>query len=358
VSVGREPRVDARSAASMDTSVPRMLAAVFRVVAPTAILTALLYYFGWARTDAAARRAGLDESLFGFTTTDYVLRSVGPLLQPLGIALLAVVGVAVIAGVLRRLVRQHVSSGDLGPEQMDNLGWALLVVATIAILAGALLLPTVRTQNPGHLAGFLILAGALLLWALLSMGQIQREHLEEETQLRHELIGGGEAPAGRHIAEITSQSRGWILGAIAALVLVGLFAIVLRLAYEDGEASINDFARNLSSQPELIVTAPTPLDVDLPGVDVAVLPPSEDYQVGARFRYSGLRLLQEANNRLFLVTPDFGRTDKPWAVAVIPHTDDLRLDFVEPRPGRATPHAQPPATVSPGRGRSSVSARA
>ena len=40
---------------------------------PLTIATALMFYFGWARSDVQARYMGLDVSLFGFSTQDYVL---------------------------------------------------------------------------------------------------------------------------------------------------------------------------------------------------------------------------------------------------------------------------------------------
>lgn len=62
---------------------------------PIAVVTALLVYFGWARSDAQSRAMGLDVSLFGYTPQDYVLRSIRSLFLPL--VLITIVAIAWLA---------------------------------------------------------------------------------------------------------------------------------------------------------------------------------------------------------------------------------------------------------------------
>jgi len=59
------------------------------VLAPTTVITALLFYFGWARTNALFGRLGIDQSALGFTVQDYLLRSVNSTFRPLSVVLLA-----------------------------------------------------------------------------------------------------------------------------------------------------------------------------------------------------------------------------------------------------------------------------
>ena len=70
-------KVDAPAAEdSPDTvSILRPVIAVITTVGtPLTMITALLLYFGWARSDAQSRWMGIEVSLFRFTTQDYVLR--------------------------------------------------------------------------------------------------------------------------------------------------------------------------------------------------------------------------------------------------------------------------------------------
>jgi hypothetical protein len=283
-----------------------LLAAVFRVVAPTAVMTALLFYFGWARTEAAAQRAGIDQSLFGFSTNDYLLRSVSPLFRPFGVGLLFAV-IAVIAG---GLAKRHISSlvaEDRISGQRLALGiGTLIVTGVLAIAVGAPQLSQVGTQKPAHLSAVLIILGAVLLRAALAL----------------DAIGNGQ------LGDVLGPQRDWLLGILVATVLVGMFAVILRLAFEDGAESINRFAGRLGTQSEVIVTSSTPLDIALSGVVSEVVESPAEHDVGPRFRYRGLHLLLETNDRLFLVTKGFGVAGETSAVVVIPHTDDLRLDFV------------------------------
>ena len=53
------------------------------VVAPTTLLTALLYYFGWLSTNRFSRYFGIDPSTFGFSAQDYLLRAIAPAFGPL-----------------------------------------------------------------------------------------------------------------------------------------------------------------------------------------------------------------------------------------------------------------------------------
>ena len=47
------------------------------------LVTAVLFYFGWRRSDVQAREMSIDVSLFGYSSQDYVLRSISSLYLPL-----------------------------------------------------------------------------------------------------------------------------------------------------------------------------------------------------------------------------------------------------------------------------------
>lgn len=50
------------------------------------LLTAVLFYFGWASTDAETKALGLRDTVFHLSTSDYLLRSVGALYLPAWLA--------------------------------------------------------------------------------------------------------------------------------------------------------------------------------------------------------------------------------------------------------------------------------
>ncbi|MEU1117385.1 hypothetical protein [Streptomyces sp. NPDC005879] len=67
------------------------------------LLTAVLFYFGWASTDAETKALGLRDTVFHLSTSDYLLRSVGALYLPAWLA----AGVALgTLGLLRRVAAE------------------------------------------------------------------------------------------------------------------------------------------------------------------------------------------------------------------------------------------------------------
>src|SRR4051812_40996275 len=60
-----------------------LLTIVATVASQAALITAVLYYFGWTRTYAFFDYFGVDYNLAGYDTSAYVLRSIGVAFQPL-----------------------------------------------------------------------------------------------------------------------------------------------------------------------------------------------------------------------------------------------------------------------------------
>src|SRR5919106_2211839 len=83
-------------------------------VAPTTLVGALVFYFGWTRTRAWWLYFGVDPSVLGFSNQDYVLRSVNALFPALLVAASAAAGVAWAGRRAGRLVAD-ITSGRGGP---------------------------------------------------------------------------------------------------------------------------------------------------------------------------------------------------------------------------------------------------
>ena len=135
------PAVSPPPAESADPT--RSLRATLRgigsVVAPTSAVTALLYYFGWTRTTVQATRLGLDESLLGYSTQDYLLRSITSMLAPLVVGLIAILLGLALHAVLTAWI--HRTGGRAEKSTADPVRRRLLarMVSTIAA-AGLVLL--------------------------------------------------------------------------------------------------------------------------------------------------------------------------------------------------------------------------
>src|SRR5919205_890451 len=100
--------------------VERLISWAASVVAPLSVLTAVLFYFGYASSRAQYAYFGLDVDTIGLSTQDFVMRSPQPLLTPL------VMGVGAALTLYAGRVR-----GMLRPEERPRLGF---VAATSLVL--------------------------------------------------------------------------------------------------------------------------------------------------------------------------------------------------------------------------------
>src|SRR5262245_37137274 len=77
------------------------LRGVGAVIGPPAAVRARLYFVGWVRASYEAHMPGLDDTLLGYTTQDFLLRSISPLEGPL---LVGIAAVLVALGVHHQIV--------------------------------------------------------------------------------------------------------------------------------------------------------------------------------------------------------------------------------------------------------------
>ncbi len=108
---------------------------VFRVLgalgAILTLVTAVLFYFGWRRSEAQSRVMGIDVSLFGFTSQDYVLRSISSLYLPL----LLLAGLGLVWVKLHGTASAWLMRRAAGPQaQRDPV---LRTAKWVSVLAGA-----------------------------------------------------------------------------------------------------------------------------------------------------------------------------------------------------------------------------
>jgi hypothetical protein len=111
--------------------VNRWLGIVGLVVAPTTLITSLLYYFGYVATRKNLLYFGVDPDAVGYTTSDYVTNSVG-IVFALALGLLAVSAALLLAGLyIRRLAR-----AGRGTRLMSWAAWVLIGLGAVATVVG------------------------------------------------------------------------------------------------------------------------------------------------------------------------------------------------------------------------------
>jgi hypothetical protein len=261
---------------------------------PATVVTALVFYFGWARAKAQAEWMGLHVNLFGYTTRDFALLSISALYLPL----LLLVALAMLWVWLDRLLRRRIDRGAAGR-------WATTLPRAALLGAGALiglmvvLLFAERVYSPLY-APYLVTAGVLVAaWAV----RIRRCAAAVE---------GPRRPAEQQAVEATL---------LLVLVALLLFWGTSNFAEARGRGLAEDLEVNLPWLPRAQVYSQEPLGLDVPGVTTHELGTAE----APLYRYDGLRLLTVSGERYFFLHE--GWSVEEGTVVVLPDDASLRVQY-------------------------------
>jgi hypothetical protein len=271
------------------------LQVIAAVVSPVALATALLFYFGWVRSQAQAEAFGAEVSIFEMTPEDLVLRSVNVLFFPLLIALLLALAALRLDPWLRKR------------------GSVLGEVLRYAVLAVPIGLALVLVGGPVGEVGRVLLP----LLVMFAIGGTAYGVL-----LRRQAAGDMRRP------------RLVSIGLVATLLIGCLFWQTERLAQLGGEALADGIIRGATRLPPVTLLSAQRLQIDAPGVvEDSLVADNGAYA----YRYEGLYLLQRSGDKYFLLTP--GWADKQGRLLVIPDSHEIRLEFRQPTPS-ASPLAR------------------
>ncbi|MDP9870027.1 MULTISPECIES: hypothetical protein [Streptosporangium] len=262
---------------------------VSAILANATVVTALLVYFGWERSDVMARRLGINESILGMSTSDYVLRSVRPVL-----VLLLIVGAAGFAWLyldhwLTRVLR--------APNRLTTYVLRTLSLAWLVLPALVWLLGYVPAWRAFIYVAFPFSIGAGVLLAYYA------------AHVRASLPGG--APPARETA-----LRAFVALSVGFSLFWGTshYATVLGNTLADGVRP--------GALTKVTVYSPQRLHLTAPGV---VETPLQDDKSTYRYRYTGLRLLDHTGGRYFLISDAWTRTT--GVVVVLADKDPVRMEF-------------------------------
>jgi hypothetical protein len=287
------PASDAAEASVPSRSIFGTLRAVGTLVAPTTLVVALLYYFGWARTSTQAFVMGLDESLFGFTAQDYILRSITAMFWPLFVAAGAILVGLVVHG---RLVNR------------TNARFIRRTRICVALTGGILLLLGLigsTVDQPSRLvslgAPLAVTVGIGLIGYAAYLGPLP-------------VLQGGREGTG---TDASGMALAWSL--LTLMFLLSAFWTVSHYAAIKGIDFAREVVRQLPRRPSVILYSSSRLYLEEPVVEVAL--PGEE---GAyRYKYTGLKLLFRADENLFLRPSDLSVKRN----IVIPEEIGIRVEY-------------------------------
>jgi hypothetical protein len=270
------------------------LTAVGAVASQVALLTALLYYVGWARAHATYEKFGLDPGLVGYGTEDYVLRSINEAFPPLVIATFA--GLALLA-IHRALIQPRVERGHGSIGRLITIGLVLGVVLALIVCVRLAAFEVIRFPSGFMLPATLIAS----VFSLMYFGYLRSLYrgygLLDDTYAR--------------ICAI----------AFLGLSFLGVLWLLAELADDAGERRADTIVRELAGDPAITVYSSSPLAIAGPGIAVK--------RIGAdgeryRYAYTGLRLFESGNGKIILLPSAYARGDNAY---VLRDDESIRIDI-------------------------------
>lgn len=276
----------------------RGLKLIGSILAPTTLLTALLFYFGHQHAYWFFDYFGVNSTVMGLTTQDYLLRSVDPLFTPV-----TTVAAVVLVGLWGyRLLRANLSDAAwqrvlrTAVPVTAALGLVLEAVAISGVVDPLALRPYVGLPGLGLATGVLLLVAS--------------------SRLRREAATRG---AGRR-EPTTLPAVEW--GAIFVLVGIGLFWAATDYSNAVGTGRGFQQQQVLPALPDVILYSEKSLSMQAPGVRQIAC---QDSEAAYRFRYDGLKLVLQSGGHYFFLPARWNPSDE--VAFVIPRTEMLRLEF-------------------------------
>jgi len=280
----------------------RTVQLVTAIVAPTTVLTALLFYFGWIRTNALFQYFGVDATVLGFTTQDYLLAQQRDAVRPARDA----------PGGLAGLWAHGLLTHWLGSDRR------LPTVRTTAVVLAAVGLALFARGVAGVAIPRLSLNDFLVTPVCLGLGAVLGAY-GRWLWLRQRAVQG-------HDGNPTQPRWSGIVNLVlvALLVVLSLFWATTNYARAYGRGRAVAYARQLAVRPGVVVYSADRLFLHGPGVQETALPAEQ--HTSYRYQYSGLRLLTESRGRLFLLPAGWTRTD--GTAIVLAGSDKIRVEFI------------------------------
>lgn len=287
-------------------ALPQALKIVGAVVSPATLVLALMYYFGRLETAEFLSYLGPQGSVLDLTVQDYLNSSVDGLIPALiataGAALLALWGHQLLLGALSARTRRIVFRALMPAAAMAGFVLVSLAMADF-LLGGVFPASFLEGRGLSLSIGILLLAYAARLVRLLIA-----EGRPEQVPQR--------APRAVAVAE-------W--GAVFILVIVGLFWAAGSYAIGVGIERAQEFESSLGSLSDVVMYSDKSLSLQAPGVrEVTCQHPDAAY----RFRYEGLKLVQQAGNQYLFLPAGWTRSN--GAAILLPRSESLRLEFSPP----------------------------
>lgn len=276
------------------------------IAAPPAAVIGLAYYFSVKRQETLARHFGIDNSLLGYSTRDYLVRGADALfLLLLSASLAGLAAIRIHLAVMRRVERGRLPVRWISAA-VRGVGAVLLVLGLVAVFRPLPFHPHFLIRSLSFGVGIVLIAYGIYL---------------------ANVVRSRSSGAGRRTDErrVSPSEWSWLSAASVVLVVVVLLLSVFwttkDLAQALGRDQARDLENNLALRPAAVVYSDRRLHINSAGVKETQLAGQDGY----RFHYTGLRLLVRSGGRYFLIPDRWSARD--GVIVVLPDNDTLRLEF-------------------------------
>jgi hypothetical protein len=327
------------------------------IASQSALIVGLLYYFGWVRTQATFTYFDVDSSLIGYSTSDYVLRSVETAFQPF--IYTALIALTLLG--IHRLVIQRALDVPEQSEVWRGVRWFIFTVHAIGVgLTAMVIAGMLIPDRVGRPLGLLVPVSLIVSVALLGYVRYLRSTHPTElipTRQRTQLAqapGQGSEPARKQNCEpsqsfeqslninrffvtvkhvrimrpsprVTSPSRIQPI-VLLALGLLGIMWAVSLYAGQVGTDIASRLVAGLHDRSPVVIYSTERIAIAGTGVGVAeIAQPGNKYH----YQYSGIRLLTHSTDKYVLVPMNWQRgRDRAF---ILRDNDSIRIDVGGPR---------------------------
>ncbi|MEU6931962.1 hypothetical protein AB0A05_22740 [Streptomyces sp. NPDC046374] len=322
------------------------------VAAPTSLVTALLYYFGYYHAYWFFAYFRVNSTVLGFSTADYLMRSLDVMWVPLTV--LATLGVGAFWGY--DLVRRGLAA-RLGPVARRRATAALAVAGLLLTLGGlwstfrVTFLSDVLTLAPLSLS----VGVTLLAYARHLVRRTATEPVPVSVPVPIRVPAPVPVPAPAPSREpapepgspsptptppdttpdpppAPSPRPEWATlvewSVVFALVMLGIVWATNDYAASVGTVRAKRFAAGLADYPSTVVYSAHSLALGGPGVRETRCAAGADTEPAYGYRYDGLVLILQSGNQYVLVPTRWTPAD--GVALVLPRNDSVRLEFGPP----------------------------
>lgn len=266
-------------------SISKGLELISKVVAPTTLLTALLFYFGYVRAYSQFLYFGIDPNILGLTSRDYLLRSVAVVgFDSLRLLLIAILIASWMYFVIEKILIALKNNGKIW------LCWAIVI--TILALGIALISGVVKWLDSQN-----ILYGYLyrLSWTIGILLTGYSLHL---------VLNLFNTNSKKIISIIPNWLYQTSLWSFIGLFIFGTFWTAADYGALLGDWMAEQIALGNRHVSCAFVYSKTPLNITQPNVKTQKI---SDEENAYQYAYYGLRFLIRANDKYFLIPAGWTR---------------------------------------------------